>query len=296
MKVDRRIGILAATLCIAVHVSAASAEEEQPGPTYADETTQRVIEAMVSAHGGFQPWISAPSFRFTANMYLSSLPVSDGRTWGDNWRFYTVKVVPASSRGTVELPLEAGDGPVIAFDGSDVWARPYEFDATFRDGPLQLLYYHYAMVSLPWLTQFPEVSLSSLEPASLPDSSERLNVVEMSFDPEIGAEGAFFRLYIDPETKLLQGFSHTTTYPFLPGAPLPPLELSRTPAGMFRIIESFVEVDGLVVPRAYSTVLATDEGIRLLGAHLVVDPSFSEEMDEKQLVRPADAALVTESD
>ena len=56
--------------------------------TYASSQAQEVIEQMVDAHGGYENWVNAPSFKFTALMYLAVLKLGDDRTAFDNWRYY----------------------------------------------------------------------------------------------------------------------------------------------------------------------------------------------------------------
>ena len=79
----------------------------QGAPKYEDAEAKRIVESMVQAHGGADAWFSAPTLQFTAAMYLASLPVTEGRTYFDNWRNYTVTVQPQTSRGWVELPFES---------------------------------------------------------------------------------------------------------------------------------------------------------------------------------------------
>ncbi len=85
-------------------------------PTYANDETRETAARMLAAHGGIEAWEATGSFAFTANMYLASVPLSgDGfeRTHHDNWRHYRVTIEPATSRGTVELPLETRMARVI---------------------------------------------------------------------------------------------------------------------------------------------------------------------------------------
>jgi hypothetical protein len=263
-------------------------------PTYDNTDTQALIEAMVEAHGGQDAWLGTPSFNYTYVMYLASLPVpgESGRRYFNNWRLYEATLEPRTSRGYLTLPLEESAGPHVGFDGERLWRRPYDFDPSFQDSPFQLLYYHYAMISLPWLTQMDGVVLDDRGTGNLPSLEVEFRVVRMSFSPKGKTHGGHYDLYIDPQTDRLAGWIQTTRVPILPGDPLPAeVEGSDGPGRIARVVDQYAELDGKVIPIAYSS-LATDGSDRLFGIHLLIEPSFRDAIDVSMLEPSEDAEVV----
>ncbi len=286
-----------AMLCAMAVLATPLIAQLNTGPTYDDPRTQQIVEGMVQAHGGFSNWIGAPSFQFTAGMYLASLPINEDRSYYDNWRYYRVTIEPKTSHGIVELPLEDNSRPTMAYDGHVLWSREYDFDPSYRDGPFQLLFLHYGWVSLPWLTQQPEVALKSVASEKLPGSDVVHNVVEMTFSPANKQHGGYFRLFIDPETSRLRGFTQTVGYAYLPGNVIPQnLSAQDSTGGVFRIIDAYAEIDGMVVPKSYYTIEVNGEETKLLGAHLVIAPSFKKPFDTQALSMPSDGRILLRTD
>jgi len=263
-------------------------------PTYDKADTQALIEAMLEAHGGQDAWLETPSFNFKFVMYLASLPVpgESGRRYHDNWRLFEATLEPRTSRGYLSLPLEDSAGPHAGFDGERLWRRPYDFDPAFQDPPFQLLYFHYGMISLPWMTQMDGVVLEDRGSGNLPSLDIAFRVVRMSFAPEGKTHGGHYDLYIDPQTNRLAGWIQTTRVPILPGNFLPAeVEGRDGPGNIARIVDQYAELDGKIIPIAYSS-LATDGSDRLFGIHLLIEPSFGGAIDESMLQPPEDSEVV----
>ncbi len=267
----------------------------QGSPTYDSDQTRVLVESMIDAHGGLDRWWAAPSFDYTVAMYLAAMPVGEdaGRRHADNWRFYRVAIEPRSSRGYVSLPGEGTGDVHVGHDGKQVWRRPYSFDVQrFRDNPMQLLYYHYSMLSLPWLTQQEGVNIARADDAELQGKAGLFAAVDLTFAPEGKTHGGYYRLFIDKESARLSGWVATTPYPLLPGAVLPEELGGNGRPNMFRVVDDWMDADGLLIPQAYNTFMITADGAHLAGTHLVVEPSFSSELRTQLLARPADAEIV----
>lgn len=251
---------------------------------------------MVTAHGGMEAWNAAEGFRYTANMYLAVLSATNGRTGADSWRVYTVTLDPHTSHGYVELPLEDGPEPSAGFDGTALWRRDYTFDPRFQDPPFQLLFFHYAMLTLPWLSQQDGVVLTAMERDSLPGYPVLHDVVEMTFEPEGGYHGGAYRLYIDPATHRLRGWRQTAMYPILPGD----IFSDSVPAAPFsttRVVDTWSDVDGLLIPQAYSTAGRNPDGsVRLLSMHLVLSPTLRVRMDPAKATPPEGARVLSDNE
>lgn len=264
-------------------------------PTYVNDESRRVAERLLDAHGGLAAWEAVGSLGFTANMYLASVPLSgEGfeRTYYDNWRHYRVTIEPATSRGSIEMPLERPGEPRIGFDGTRLWSLPYDFDPPFRDPPLQMMFYHYSMVVLPFLTQQDDVVLELVGEGTLPGSEAALDILEMRFEPEGRVHEGHFHLYVDQGSGRLRGFRQTAPFPLLPGPVFADDSGAGNPPSMARLIDAYAEVGGLLIPRSYTTVRDTEDGYEMLGVHLVLDPEVSARFASGPSERPADARVI----
>ncbi len=265
------------------------------GPTYDSPQTKQLVEQMVAAHGGMARWQAAPSFRYTAIMNLSILPVGKGRTYHDNWRYYTVTLDPRDHRGYVDIPFEQSPTQRVGYDGTELWTIPPTFDPSFQDSPTMLLYFHYAMVTLPWQTQRDGVHLAYVGTDTLPGYPAAHQMVDMTFDPAPGRMIAgHYRLYIDPSTHLLRGWAMNTRYAILPGAVIPDsIPVSRNEG--YRIVDAYSTVDGIVLPRSYVSWVQPREGqvgLQVAGPHLVINPSLQTPLDPARLKRPPNAQVI----
>lgn len=256
-------------------------------PDYQSEEAKTTIEKMVKAHGGYDRWINASSFQFTAMMYLAVLDIGDERTAFDNWRYYTVTVEPKTSRAYVDVLFEPNKGPEVAYDGEQIWVVPYSFDEPqFRDGPVQLMWFHYAIVALPFMTQVDGVKHEYIGHKKLPNDDTEYEVVRMSFDPENKVHSGLMDLYIDPETSRLKAWTQGAMIPILPGNVLPK-EFTAGGGGTLRIIDEYLETNGLVIARSYASF--AEENNDVTGAHLILNPSLNLPFDENALVAPVEA-------
>lgn len=262
-------------------------------PTYDNKATKTVVEKWVDAHGGVDAWMNAPSMSFTLSMYLGSLPVGGEtkRTYFDNWRYYSVTMEPSTSRGYVDVPMEPIDGPEAGFDGASAWAQNYTFESNpnFRDGPMQLLWCHYGMISLPFVSQLDGVSISTLEPERLEMFDKEFIVIRMTYE-SIEKPGVY-DIFIDPDTNLMRAWRHTAFFPLLPGdIKIDAMFGDGASPGILRLVDEYLTVDGLTIPRSYTSI--GPDGKTVTGAHLVVDASFSKPFDAQQAAIPGGVTRV----
>ena len=272
------------------------AQTSSSGPEYSSDETKEIVENMIEAHGGLNAWRTAPSFQFTSIMYLSALPVDDGRRYIDNWRNYRVTLNPRTNQGYVKIEYEDSAGPNIGFDGKEVWQIDYSFDPSFQDDAFMLLYFHYGMLVLPWMTQEPGVVLTYEGRASLPRSEVDFHRVRLTFRQNVAAEAGFIDIYIHPETFLVSGWNATSPYPLLPGGKFTDVLSGNNPT-LVRIVEEHSSVDGVVIPRAYTTIRVADDGSEtMMGTHIVVDPSLSRPLDKSLFKKRSGAKVIRSVD
>ncbi|NIR65810.1 MAG: hypothetical protein GWN61_16390, partial [candidate division Zixibacteria bacterium] len=112
--------------------------------------------------------------------------------------------------------------------------------------------------------------------------------MEYSGDPGIGkTQKDSYKLYIDPDTYLLQGYEYVIGYGQM-------LELMKIPEGqligpMLRIHDKLTEVDGLVVPTKMHTM--APDGSATFGYHVLINYAFDQKFDETRMNPPSDAVV-----
>ena len=94
---------------------------------------------------------------------------------------------------------------------------------------------------------------------------------------------------------MIAGWSGTSAYPLFPGELFPNIMAGNNPDAVRRV-DAYANVNGLVIPRGYTTIMvAEDQPESLLGAHIIINPSFSNTFDPMPTKRPADAEVVKEA-
>ena len=226
------------------------------GVAHAAESPQQIVDSMIAAHGGMEPWSSAPTVSFEAEM----IPV--GQRNGDPVR---VMVEQGRRRAYQESPSRAAR---MAWDGEKAWgenwkASPPRFTA--------LLDYYFA--NIPWLTQDRGVRLASEETARLPGDRTDYLAVRMTFDEGTGdSPRDSYLLFIDPQSRRLRAVEYVATYAGI----LPPGETAFPPNVV--IYDEHATVNGLVVPTRYEFFVK--EGHKPMATVKVRDWSFSRPFDE----------------
>ena len=273
---------LVATGLLASLFSPAQAMERGTGkgPIYASPATRAVIEKMVEAHGGIEPWRAAKTFSFD-NLFFN--PLYEQMRWPSPW-WASHEVIELSTRRAYhDWPL---DRARLTYDGEDVWT----VDWGQKNPPkMQSLFFFY-FIGLPWLTQDPNVRLEEPGTAKLPGEDTQYTTVRMEFaeKPPVGkTKQDTFLLYIDPKTHRLRAYEYTVGYGAM-------LDLMGIPDGqvagpMLRFLDKFAEVDGLLVPSEMHT--GSPDGSQTWGYHVLMNHSLREPFDESRMNKPAKAVV-----
>lgn len=288
----RSLLLAALTICGVAGLALPTLADARPStaPTYDSSETKQLVEQMLEAHG-WDRWQAAETFRFELAMYLPELSrMMPQRPAANAWRRYDVTIERATSRGYVEIPIADDERAAAAFDGESVWGAGYTPDPNIADPPLQLLYMHSSFMRMPFLTQLEGARLKDGGIDVLPGQDRQLRVVEMRFDSN-GRE-LLFRLFVDPDTHLLQGFEHDAFYPPLPGGvpalAFPPMP---EPTTIARIVEQRQTVDGVVLPLAYISVAENQAGeVRLTGTHMLQAAELDVDFEDEKAALPAGVA------
>ncbi len=253
------------------------------GPTYDSEYTEQVILDMVEAHGGLEKWQSAPTISYD-NIFFNPF----AQTERDKWWVYHETIDQKTRHAYQEWPV---DDAFLAYDGNETWTKDW-----IRDNPPKMMvHFFYYFVNLPWLTQDPNVIISSVGTAGLPGLEKDYMTFEMRFKekPTVGkTKDDFFKLYVDPDTYVLQGYEYSMGYgALLDGMGIPEGEIFGP---MLRVHDVFIEVGGLLFPSQFHTM--PPDGSTTYGNHVIINHSISKPFDQSKVKRPADGVIDPSSD
>ncbi len=254
------------------------------GPEYANQKTQQLIEAMVTAHGGIERWREAPAISYQTVMHNNYHGKNELAWW--------------VARETIDQQTRQVhqdwflDDAHIAYDGNQVWANNWQK----ANPPTAMLYFFYYFVNLPWLTQDDGVRLSAVSEFVWPGhGGKSYHEIKMTFkdNPVVGkSQLDYFVLYIDPETHLLAGYQYAVgNRAFLDALGQPKERQLFGP--MWRLITKNQTVDGLVFPAAFRTMPEANE--RIVGNHLILNVDVTTPLNSQQLVPPAGAVIQPEA-
>ncbi len=253
-------------------------------PQYASAKTKEVIEKMIIAHGGIQKWREAKTLRFD-NIFFN--PAAGQMEWSSPW-WVSHEVIDLKKRRTYhDWPLDQAQ---LAYDGEKVWTIGWK---TANMPKFQAMFFFY-FVSLPWLTQDANVRLGVPGKGKLPGSAKDYLTVEMGFAaaPTVGKTAKdFYKLYIDPDTYLLQAYEYGIGFGALLDAMGLPAD-QEVFGPILRIHDKFITVAGLKFPAEFHTTAL--DGSQTYGHHVVINYSLREAFDETRMKMPA-AAVIDQS-
>ena len=258
-------------------VAGAWAAAASTGPRYAGPETKNVIEKMIEAHGGLEPWRSCPAVSFN-----SHLKVNFGDdNWVDFWE--EVEVEQGSRRACAVLPNADGTKGMIAFDGEKAWSAgnlqgiakaPARFSA----------WRNFYLFNIPWLTQDAGVILGEPGEGKLPNDAQTYITVEMTFKEGTGdTPKDRYVLYIDPETYQLKASEYGMTF-----SSMLPEGVESSPRSVF-VWDKRSTVDGLVVLTGYNVFWTQSGDLAVAGE--VSNWSFRKPFDESRMQMPVDGNI-----
>ncbi|MGJ8663066.1 MAG: hypothetical protein ACSHWU_05410 [Marinicella sp.] len=249
-------------------------------PTYANDQTKQVIEAMVKAHGGIDKWRSIPAITFDTVMHNNYHGKNELAWW-------VARESIDQKTKQVYQDWYLNDA-AIAFDGEQVWSKNWKK----ANPPTAMVYFFYYFVNLPWITQDDGVQLSDVSEFAWPGHGGKVyHEVKMTFadKPVIGKSALdYFVLYIDQETNLLAGYQYAVgNRALLKSLGQPPERELFGP--LWRLITKNQTVDGLVFPAAFRTMPEADE--RIVGNHIITHVDTQTPFDSKQVIMPEGAVI-----
>lgn len=257
------------------------------GQTFDAPETEAAIQRMEIAHGGRDAFLSQGGIQIDLSMYLTSLESPD-RSNASNWRNYSIDLHPATSRVTVEIPSEPTMGAEVAFDGQQMWATNYEIDPQYNDPPWMLAWYHYAMISLPFIVADEAANITSIgQRDAIGGRQGPFELYQVSFSPSGKIHNGTLNLIIDPQTDRLAGWQQSAWLPVLPGDVLP-AEFPASPGNPVRMVDAWIEAGGFIFPSHYSSL---DPVGVITGVHSANNISL-DPLNEGRLERAENARII----
>jgi hypothetical protein len=253
-------------------------------PQYASAKTKEVIEKMINAHGGLQKWQEAKTLSFD-NLFFN--PLAGQMEWTSPWWASHEVIDLKKRRAYHDWPLDQAQ---LAYDGEKVWTIGWKIENMPKSQAMSFFY----SVSLPWLTQDTNVRLGELGKAKLPGFTKNYLTVPVGFAaaPTVGKTAKdFYKLYIDPDTYLLQAYEYSMGFGALLDAMGLPEE-QEVFGPILRINDKFITVAGLKFPAEFHTTAL--DGSQTYGHHVVINYSLREAFDEARMKMPA-AAVIDQS-
>jgi hypothetical protein len=274
--------IVLATLLVAFSYLPLSAQEGD-GPTYDSDQTREIVLKMVDAHGGIEKWRSAPSISYD-NIFFNPF----AKTEAGKWWVYNETIDQETRMAYQDWSI---DGAFLGYDGNETWTTGW----ARGNAPKMMVHFFYYFVNLPWLTQDDNVTLSATGTSTLPGLDKEYLTFEMRFTekPTVGkTDRDFFKLYIDPDNHVLQGYEYSMGYgALLDGMGVPQGEIFGP---MLRVHDVFAEVDGLLFPTQFHTM--PPDGSTTYGNHVIINHSISKPFDRSKVSRPESGVVDPSSD
>jgi hypothetical protein len=233
-----------------------------------NEGSDKIIAAMISAHGGMQKWKSAPTVSFEDQFLQAGAP-----------KPMTSHVTVEQGRRRAYLDFPESNAR-IAWDGKEAWSENWK--APIPPRFLALLNYYF--LNLPWLTSDRGVHLSEPGKAKLWEDPTEYITVKMTFGAEVGdTPDDYYVLYIDPKTQRLKACEYIATY----ASVVPP---GTKPTPHILVYENFETIDGLVVPTRYSIY---DKNQKRIASCEIRNWSFKKTFDASRMTKSANAVVDT---
>ncbi len=233
-------------------------------------SAEKIVDAMIEAHGGMDGWASAPTVYFEDEFKQGE---------AESGAVSQVTVEQGPRRAYIDFP---GTQMRMSWDGEKAWSESWA--APFPPRFLALLNYYF--VNLPWLAKDPGVVLGEPGTGKLFDDPTEYITVKMTYEAGVGdTPDDYYDLYIHPETHQLKATRYIVTY-----QGILPEGVEATPENTL-IFDEWATVDGLVVPTAY-TIYQLDGSV--YGSCDISGWSFDKKFDESRMVM-ADGAVIDET-
>lgn len=286
MKTHAKCALVLAAISFTLTLADAGGTQGRQGPRYASPKAKNVIERMVQAHGGLRKWQEARTLSYD-NIFFN--PYAKDMQWPSPWWVSHEVVDLQKRRAYHDWQL---DQAKLAFDGDKVWTVGWKSGNMPKMQAMSFFYF----ATLPFLTQDANVSLDEPGTGKIPGSDKQYVTVLMKFTEKPTAGKTIkdsYKLYIDPDTHLLQAYEYHIGFgAMLDAMSLPPGQETFGP--MLRIHDRFTTVDGLILPAEMHTL--PPDGSTTYGNHVLFNYSLSEKFDESRMKMPAGAKVDDSSD
>jgi len=235
-------------------------------PTLACPTPEKLVEHLVSAHGGLGTWEAAPTVSFRDSFTPAGSPQG-----------LASQVTVEQGRRRAYIDYDSGMS--LTWDGERAWSENWVLPYPPRF--MALLNYHF--LNLPWLIEDPGVILSEFGQRQLPNDETEYFSVKITYDEGVGdTPKDYYRIFVHPDTHVLHAVQYIVTY-----SALLPEGVTESPQNTL-IYNAFETVQGLRVPTEY-TIYQADGS--LFGSAKISEWTFDAPFDTARMTMPEGAIL-----
>lgn len=244
-------------------------------PEFADDPARTLAGQMLEAHGGMAAWQAADAFRFKFFTHMVNAPRP----------FLSDETIDLES-GAAYMDWLLFDG-VTAWDGETAWSVnwPMPISAGF------FVRLSATFITLPWQVFADEARIASDGQAALAGEDGMYDVLRVTYDaPTPSLPGTYYRLFIDPESRLLRAVEFDIAHPGMVANPNQPLGPNLHVFGEYR------QVGELIFPTFYETIgQGSAKGGAQTAYHFAWDIDLGASFDHGRLKQPENAVVDTSS-
>lgn len=237
-------------------------------PLYADENAKTLVEDLIKAHGGAEAWKDVEALKFS----IITKVIIPGTPTPQPPRYSTETVNLQTGAAYLDWPFW---GSEIIFDGQKVHSKQWPLPLP----PGFFSHLTFSFLTLPWLTQADGVRIGEIREKTLPGRGNQSLVIRLEFEgPNPNIPGNYYDLFINPETKLVEGVEFNITHPGMVAVDAQPIGPN------YHIFLEHYRVGNAVIPAYYESYGSGAANNVDVGAiHIIFDVEAGEVFDATRL-------------
>jgi hypothetical protein len=246
-------------------------------PDYENDDARELVERMLAAHGGLEPWQDVQALQF--HFFTKTINAQGPNPQPPFYSIETTRLSDGAAR--LEWPFL---GAVTGWDTETVWSADWPIPPLppgFFTGLTT------SFMTLPWLIQTDGMRVSAPYDAELPGENVVLPAVRVTFDgqgPEI--PGEYYEVFIDPETHLLRAIGFNITHPQMVAI------AGQSIGPNYHVFREYTRRGGLVIPSYYETIGSRLDSDQVVGAiHVAWNIRLDLQLNDAAVSPPPDAVM-----
>ncbi len=234
-------------------------------PEFTDNASQKLANEIITAHGGMDTMVAAPSLQF--NFFTKSI--------GNPAPFYSNESINLKNGSAyIEWPFFDAS---MAWDQETAWSHhwPVPLPAGF------FVRLTGSFLTLPWLMFADNANIGPVSTGRLPDDDTEYEVLRITFDnrsPSI--PGTFYELFVEPEHRVMKAIRFDINHPGMAANP------NQVLGPNVHIFGEYSNVDGLIFPTFYKTYGRGGGSGPNNAYHFVWNIRLDQSFDNDRLIAP----------